>query len=158
LTSILELLNCIMTYQKKTILFLSFLSLITCQNLFGQIRQLPDEEINHSTASKIKFIDTITCDKIDGWIKSDIKNKTIFLFLDGGIAPKVYTNDKEFENKYGVYFYDFGDLPPDSKCIIKYNFMVFDYLTNIYGRKWIKEIRKDITGLSKWKKNKNRNS
>ncbi len=30
--------------------------------------------------------------------------------------------------------------------------MVFDYLTIVYGKKWIKEIRKDVIGLSNWKK------
>ncbi len=82
-----------MPYPK---MILSFIALIlTHQFLFGQNRPLSDDDLNHSTGSKIRFADTINCDEIKGWIKSDIKNNTIFLFLAGGIAPVVYTTDKE---------------------------------------------------------------
>jgi len=140
-----------MTYRKAT-LFITFFSLIVGQYTFGQNRKLSDEELNHSTASKIRWADTITCAQIDKWVKSDIKSKTIFLFLTGGIAPAVYTTDQKFEDKYGIYYFDFGDSSPDYKCVIKYNDMVFDYLTKVYGKKWKREVRKDIIGLSEWKK------
>ena len=104
---------------------------------------------------KIRFADPVTCDNINEWLKSDIDNKTIILFLESGEVPKVYANDKNFENKYGIYFYDFGDVGmPDYKCVIKYNYLVFDYLTKVYGKRWKKEIRKDIIGLSKWQPDK----
>src|SRR5437588_12157847 len=112
--------------SRSNLLFTTLL--FTGQISFGQNRLLSDSDLNHSTASKIRFADTTTCNEVNEWVKSDIKNKTFFLFLAGGIAPVVYATDKEFENKYKVYFYDFGDTPPDDKCLIKYNNMIFDYL------------------------------
>ena len=148
-----------MPYLKTILPFIALL--LTVQFSFGQNRLLSDDDLNHSTVRKIRFADTTNCDMIEEWVKSDIKNNTTFLFLVGGIAPIVYNTDKEFENKYKVYFYDFGCILPDDKCVIKYNSMIFDYLTTVYGKKWIKEIRKDIIGFSQWKKTnkiRNRNS
>lgn len=135
--------------MKATIIF--FFILTFSQFAFGQNRKLTDKEINNSTAIKINFIDTLNCDLVNGLFEKDIANKTIFLFLQGGIAPVAYTTDQEFQNQYGIYFYDFGCISPDHKCLIKYNANVFDYLTKNYGKKWIKEIRKDIIGLKEWK-------
>ena len=122
------------------------------QFAIGQNRKLTDEEINNSTANKINFINTLNCDQVDELFKKDITNRTVFLFLQGGIAPVVYTTDQEFESKYGIYFHDFGCISPDYKCIIKYNSRVFDYLAKNYGKKWKKEIRKDVIGLKEWNK------
>jgi hypothetical protein len=133
---------------------LLILSLTIFSNLSAQSKKLTDEELNKSTVRKIRWADTITCSQIDDWLKSDINNQTIFLFLDGGIAPVVHRTDQDFEQKYKVYYFDFGDTPPELKCVIKYNQMVFDYLTNTFGKKWIKQARKDIIGLSAWKKHK----
>jgi hypothetical protein len=134
----------------KPVFIISFLLFATCQFAFGQNRKLMDDELNNSTVTKFKFADT-TCAEIDGWLKSDIKNHSIFLFLQGGIAPVIYPKDTVFENKYGVYFYDFGCISPGYECVIKYNEGVFEYLTNAYGKKWMKKIRKDIIGFSQWK-------
>lgn len=122
---------------------------------FGQNRELTDDEYNNSTAGKITFVNPETCEQIDEWIKADFKNKNVYLFLQGGIAPIEYTTDKDFENKYGIYFYDFGCVPPTEKCVIEYNSQVFDYLTKKYGKKWKREIRNDVIGFKEWKR-KNR--
>jgi hypothetical protein len=121
----------------------------------GQNRKLTDEEINNSTVTKIAFVDTSKCDQINELFKKDLGNKTIFLFLQGGIAPIVYTADEEFEYKYGIYFHDFGCVSPDYKCIIEYSISVFDYLTKTYGNKWKREIRKDVIELKEWNRKKN---
>jgi hypothetical protein len=122
---------------------------------FGQNRELTDDEYNNSTAGKITFVNPETCEQIDEWIKADFKNKNVYLFLQGGIAPVEYTTDKDFENKYGIYFFDFGCVPPSEKCVIEYNSLVFDYLTKKYGKKWKREIRNDVIGFKEWKR-KNR--
>ena len=132
-----------------------FFTLTLSQFAFGQNRKLTDEEINNSTAVKIGFVETPKCDQVDELFKKDLGNKTIFLFLQGGIAPMVYTTDNAFENKYGIYFHDFGCVSPDYNCIIKYNSKVFDYLNKTYGNKWKREIRKDVIGLKEWNKKKN---
>lgn len=137
--------------MKATLYNLLFLLFVT-QNSFGQNHKLPDSILNKSTVSKITFSGA-NCENIEKWAKSDISNKTLFLFLHSGIAPVKYTTDEAFEIKYGIYFQDFGDImSADEKCVIKYNSIVFDYLTKKYGKGWVKEIRKDVIGFKGWKK------
>tara|TARA_R110002072_G_scaffold302065_1_gene483659 strand:- start:1957 stop:2382 length:426 start_codon:yes stop_codon:yes gene_type:complete len=124
---------------------------------FGQNRELTDDEYNNSTVGKITFVNPKTCEQIDDWIKSDFDNNNVYLFLQGGIAPVEYTTDKNFENKYGIYFFDFGCVPPSEKCVIEYNSKVFDYLEKTYGEKWKKEIRDDVIGFKEWKKKSRKN-
>lgn len=128
---------------------MTFVSLLS----FGQNRELSIEDYNNGTPAKIYFAHSETCEEIEEWIKADFENKTVFLFLQGGIAPVEYRKDKGFENKYGIYFIDFGCVAPDYKCVIRYNNQVFDYLTETFGKKWMKEIRKDIIGFKDWKQN-----
>jgi hypothetical protein len=138
-------------FSKAILLF--FFSVIS-QITFGQSRTLTDEEINNSTITKITFADTTrNCEVMYQWFKHDVANNTIFLFLQGGIAPVIYSDDKGFESKYKVYFWDFGCTTPEQKCLISYNTKVFDYLTNTYGKTWMKKIRKDVIGFSEWQKN-----
>lgn len=142
------------TLRLKLKLNILFFFILISQLTFGQNRELTDEEYNNSTAVKINFANSETCEEINEWIKTDLDNNTIFLFLQGGIAPIEYVTDKDFENKYGIYFFDFGCVAPDYKCVIKYNNLVFDYLTEKFGNKWSKKIRKDVIGLKEWKRNK----
>ena len=137
-----------MRLELKILFIFIFISQLT----LGQNRVLTDEDYNNSTAVKITFANPKTCEEIEQWIKSDFENKTIFLFLQGGIAPVEYTTDKDFENEYGIYFFDFGCVAPDYKCVIEYNNRVFDYLTEKFGKKWTKRIRKDIIGFKEWKR------
>jgi len=138
--------------MKHPLVILFLLSAI-CQCTYGQSRKLTDRELNESTGHKLLFADTSTCGELNKWVKSDIDNKTIFLFLRGGIAPIYISTDSIFENKFNIYYYDFGDTgPPDDKCIIMYNKQVFEYLTHNYGSIWLRTIRKDILGLSEWEK------
>lgn len=111
----------------------------------GQNKTLTDEEINNSGPSKINFIEN--CESVEDLFKADVKNKTLFLLLQGGIAPVRITTDKAFEKKYQVYYYDFGCVAPNLECIKLYNEFVFNYLTKLYGNKWKSKIRKDVIGL-----------
>src|SRR5688572_1195864 len=78
----------------------------------------------------------------------DIESNKPTLILQGGIAPIVYSSDKNFENKYKVLFNDFGCVAGDrQECLIAYNRTIFEYLDKTYGKKWRKEIRKDVIGL-----------
>ena len=53
----------------------------------------------------------------------------------------------KFEKKYNIEYYDFGCTPPNEECVIQYNKTIFANLDKKYGRKWRKEVRKDVIGL-----------
>ena len=84
--------------------------------------------------------------------ESDIKSGTPFLLLMGGIAPVIVETDTEFEEKYGVFFYEYGCTGPDDKMLTAYNETVFDFMTDTFGKKWMREVRKDVIGLKVWKR------
>ena len=101
---------------------------------------------------RLKFLEN--CEKAFIIADQDIKKQEIKLLIVGGIAPAIYPTDQDFEKKYQVTYYDYGDLAAKGECMFNYNTRVFDYLTEIYGKSWKKEIRKDVYGLKRWKKNK----
>ena len=140
-----------MKFKLEILFILTFITSLT----FGQNPELTNDK-NKNTVEKINFIDPETCEQIDELIKTDFKNDNVYLFLNGGIAPVEYTTDKDFENKYGIHFYDFGCEPPNEKCVIEYNSRVFDYLTETYGKKWKREIRDDVIGFKEWKRTSKR--
>lgn len=78
-----------------------------------------------------------------------IKIGKINLLLSGGIAPVSYQSDKEFSKKYNLNFVEFGCEAVANESLYEYNKTVFEYLDKQYGKKWRKEIRKDIIGLEK---------
>ena len=100
---------------------------------------------------RIKMLEN--CENAKIIADQDIEKQKIKIFIVGGIAPTIYTTDENFEEKYQITFSDYGDLPAKDECMYNYNSKVFDYLTEKYGKKWQKEIRKDVYGLKKWKKN-----
>ena len=51
------------------------------------------------------------------------------------------------------YFYEFGCTGPENDIIIAYNRIVFEHLNSTKGKKWIKEVRDDVIGFKKWKRN-----
>ncbi|MDD5150861.1 MAG: hypothetical protein PHC28_10365 [Flavobacterium sp.] len=129
--------------MKQLLIFL-FLSNLA----FGQSKKLSDEDINNSGASRINFIEN--CNEVEKLAEIDIKNETIILFLQSGEAPIIYYKDETFKKKYNVFFYEQGCI--GSNCTKEYNKIIFNYLLNKYGKKWIKQIRKDVIGFKDWKK------
>lgn len=78
----------------------------------------------------------------------DIQANKAAILLQGGIAPVVYTTDKDFGRKYKVTFYDFGCAAAErQECLTAYNKTIFEYLDNTFGKKWRKEVRKDAIGV-----------
>ena len=71
------------------------------------------------------------------------------LLISGGIVPIVYEGQEKFEEKYGVVYHDYGCISPDHKCVVEYNQTVFDFLDQEQGKKWRKEVRKDVVGVKK---------
>ena len=136
----------------KTLL-LTFTILTAVQSSFSQDIKLTDDVLNSSGAIQMTLMVKQNCDKVNQLFKKDLERKTIFLLLQGGEAPIVYTTDKDFENKYRVYYYDYGCIAPDQECLKRYNYLAFAYLTKTFGKKWRYEVRKDIIGLKEWRKN-----
>lgn len=129
--------------MKQLLILLLLSNLIFCQS-----KKLTDKEINNSGAAKINFIEN--CNEAEKLAETDIKNKTIFLFLQNGEASIQFYGDKTFEEKYNIKFYEQGCI--GSNCTKEYNKAIFDYLLSKYGKKWIRKIRKDVIGFKEWKK------
>jgi len=77
----------------------------------------------------------------------DIKNGEINILESSGIAPVIYKSDSKFAEKYNVKFIEYGCEPIATESLYEYNRTVFEYLDKKYGKKWRKEIRKNIIGL-----------
>ena len=80
-----------------------------------------------------------------------LRERTANLLIVGGIAPLHYRGQEKFKKKYGVGYYDFGDLLQCSyRDMRAYNEVIFEWLNQHYGKKWQKDVRPDVVGLGKW--------
>ena len=104
-------------------------------------------ELKDKSITDFHLIITADCEVNKEIAEIDIENKKPRLLLIGSIAPIIYNNQCIFEKKYNIEYYDFGCLPPSEECVIQYNKTVFNYLDKKFGRKWRKEVRKDVIGL-----------
>ena len=77
----------------------------------------------------------------------DISEGKIQFLLSGGIAPVIYSSDKEFTKKYNVSFYEYGCEAISNKSLKKYNTVVAKYLDKKYGKSWRDEVRNDLIGI-----------
>lgn len=94
----------------------------------------------------VKTFEIVTnCDFDSETAKSDWKNKSAKLYLIGSIAPIANSkNDKKFEKKYNLKYFDFGCTPAPLECIIEYNKEILKLLELEYDEEWKTEIRKDV--------------
>jgi len=116
---------------------------------FGQL-QLTDEQIINSGMIKLVFVDNAR--QADSLARMDISRGIPFLLLQSGISPVVYSTDSKFEEKYRVFYDESGCTGPKLEFAKTYNKVTFEYLTKNYGRKWTKEIRKDVIGFREWRR------
>ena len=124
---------------------------LTLLILFYSINVFSQTDINNNCGAKILAVNSvIDAAKI---AKSDINKGVFCLFVQGGIAPIVYKEDLEFEKKYNVNISDFGCTGVNEKISSAYNQEVFKFLDKKYGKKWRKELRKDIIGFQHYKRN-----
>lgn len=100
-----------------------------------------------SPTGHIVCIEYVTLGVNDSMAVAEIKAGKPRLFLKGGIVVPMYTDDKIFENKYKVKYFDFGCNHSWVKGEIKYNQVVFKYLDKKYKKRWRKDVRKDVVGL-----------
>lgn len=83
--------------------------------------------------------------------KKALQDGTAELLIVGGISPAVFIGQGRFKKKYGVGYNDFGCIPECSDQEMKlYNYAIFDWLNERYGKKWQKSVRKDVVGYDKW--------
>ncbi|WP_148044347.1 FEKKY domain-containing protein [Sinomicrobium pectinilyticum] len=138
--------------------FLYFLALTTFgqtpgdnnQTVLGKPEEQAVKQRHNAGPSSLTFVSDES--KARQLAESDIKNGTPFLLLMGGIAPVMVETDPEFEKKYGIFFYEYGCTGPDDKMLTAYNETVFDFLTDTFGKKWMREVRDDVIGLKAWKR------
>ena len=80
-----------------------------------------------------------------------LREGTANLLIVGGIAPVYYRGQEKFKKKYGVGYYDFGDLVEGTSQERRaYNEVIFEWLNQHYGKKWQEDVRPDVVGLDKW--------
>lgn len=71
------------------------------------------------------------------------------LLIRGGIAPTIIKNRNAFQNRYGVYYHEFGCLGPSTTILKAYNSVVFAYLDKQHGQQWREAVHPDTAGLDK---------
>ncbi len=130
------------------------LSNIYSQNQSNGLAEIDSIVINSDTPTNSKLLFLQNCESAKTVAINDIRDNKVKVLIVGGIGPIEYTTDEYFEDKYQIVFYDYGDLPAKYDCMKYYNFEIFEYLTDQYGKKWRKEIRKDVFALKEWKKTK----
>ncbi|RZJ78203.1 MAG: hypothetical protein EOO47_14555, partial [Flavobacterium sp.] len=79
-----------------------------------------DTLINLNGNKNIQLFIRLDCENSKQQAINDIKNNSAKLLLIGGIAPVIYSTDKNFKDKYSISYFDYGCLPPDYNCIISY--------------------------------------
>lgn len=79
----------------------------------------------------------------------DISEGRIKLLLQSGEAPVVYLADSAFQKKYNLIYHDYGCISEPRTCMLQYNRTVFEYLDQTFGRRWRREVRKDVIGLKR---------
>lgn len=83
--------------------------------------------------------------------KRDIELGIAGLYIIGGDPPMSYSTDSLFEERYGVGYRIWGDvIYSESAYYPEYNRIVFDYLTEKFGRYWRKHVRKDVEGYKRY--------
>jgi len=95
------------------------------------------------------IINVSTCSFGSAKAQKDIKEGKPMLLLSGGIAPVSSPKEDNFEKRYTVKYYDFGDSPQSVKCSTAYNEVVIAFLDKKFGKSWRRDARADIIGLKR---------
>ena len=111
---------------------------------FGTVAQLSDPN------PKVEEIAKVSIQKANADAEKDIKNKTISIFLQGGIVPTKTNSDHDFSKKYSIGITEFGCVGLDRNYSVAYNKVIFKYLDREFGKTWRSEIRKDMIGFTEY--------
>ena len=84
--------------------------------------------------------------------KKALENGTAELVAICGTALILNSQqDDLFKEKYGVGIKVFGDMIDGSSRDMKlYNYTIFEWLDDKYGKGWIKDVRKEVVGYDRW--------
>lgn len=84
--------------------------------------------------------------------KKALNNGTAKLVVIGGTSfPLNVRQDDLFKTKYGVGYEIMGDVVDGTPREMKnYNFTIFTWLEEKYGKGWLNDVRKDVVGYDKW--------
>ena len=84
--------------------------------------------------------------------KKALENGTAELVAICGTALILNSQqDDLFKEKYGVGIKVFGDVIDGSPRDLKlYNYTIFEWLDDKYGKGWIKDVRKEVVGYDRW--------
>ena len=84
---------------------------------------------------------------------SDSISSNFRLYVIGGIAAVIKPKDKDFAEKSGFQYHDFGCLAPaDMSFYVTYNQMVLEHLNKKLPQDWQKEVIVNTIGLKEWRK------
>ena len=128
------------------ILMIALFSLFSILS-YGQSKPT-DEQVDRSGASKLVSADSLS--QAINLANADIIEGTRFLLLKSRISPVVLAGDEKFQQDYKIYYYESGCTGPNEKIAIEYNRVMFKHLTQAYGKKWLKNVRKDVLGLKRY--------
>ncbi len=111
--------------------------------LYGKVNMKFETQSDNQIIKTFEVV--ANCDFDSETAKREWKNKSAKLYLIGSIAPIANSkNDKKFEKKYNLKYFDFGCTPAPLECIIEYNKEILKIIEMEYGEEWKKEIRKDV--------------
>ncbi len=82
----------------------------------------------------------------------DIQQSKAKLYIIGGIAPVIYHDQAQFEERFGINYFDSGCDATFEECMTQYNLFVFDFLDKKYGNSWRGQVRKDVLGFKLWRR------
>lgn len=84
---------------------------------------------------------------------ADLTNNQLKLYVMGGIAAVITKKDKEFAQKSGFTYHDFGCVAPsDLSYYERYNHLVLDHFKSNLKAGWHEEVILNTIGLQNWKK------
>lgn len=132
----------------KKLLFLPFLLIQTCFCM-SQTDTTKTEYLKKSSLHKLHLV--IGNEEAEALAQYDWENGFPVLLLQSGNAPIHYSTDTVFEEKYKIRYFDYGCTGPNKEKIKAYNSIIFKRLTEKYGKKWRKTVRKDALGFGKRK-------
>ena len=84
--------------------------------------------------------------------KIALEKGTAELIVLCGTAP-IYSprQTRAFKKKYGVGYEVFGDMIDGTPREMRlFNYAIFKWLDDNYGKGWVNDVRKDVCGLDKW--------
>lgn len=84
--------------------------------------------------------------------KIALENGTAELVATCGTSLILHSRqDNLFKEKYGIGIKVFGDVIDGSPQEMKlYNYTIFEWLDDKYGKLWIQDVRKEVVGYGTW--------